>query len=92
MEYIARNITDRIAVGDDCFRMEKLSDGRYRLIPAPDSVVETGTNIDRALLQPMGEALAELARISHEIVLTEEDPGEGASVSYPDGTVIFVYE
>ena len=64
MEYTKRNIVDRIAVGDDCFRMEKLSDGRYRLIPAPDSVVEAGTNIDRNLLQPMEDMLALLASVT----------------------------
>lgn len=182
MEYTKRNIVDRIAVGDDCFRMEKLSDGRYRLIPAPDSVVEAGTNIDRNLLQPIEDAIYELVnnsehpvpiptpedvglvikvqedgsyglgeggavdavlyteqtltegqkRIAREnigaaeveipagqvlagtlagqvqaneaatavltvaqvrnIVMVTEDPGEGATVDYPDGTVIHVYE
>ena len=51
MVYIARTIKDRVAVGDDCFYMEKLEDGRVRLIPAPDSVTETGTNVNKALLQ-----------------------------------------
>lgn len=62
MEYTKRNILDRIAVGDDCFRMDKLSDGRYRLTPAPDSVVEEGTNIDRNLLQPMEDAIEWLVK------------------------------
>ena len=51
MAYIAREIKDRIAVGDDCFYMEHLPDGRVRLIPAPDSVTEVGTDINKALLQ-----------------------------------------
>ena len=157
MEYTKRDIVDRIAVGDDCFRMEKLSDGRYRLIPAPDSVVEAGTNIDRNLLQPMEDAIYELMNNAEHpvpvptvedagkvikvkndgtyelandetgisevpadivtagtlagqvqanaaataivgtaqlrnIVMVTEDPGEGAEVDYPDGTVIHVYE
>ena len=53
MAYIARTIKDRVAVGDDCFYMEQLSDGRVRLIPAPDSVSEPGTDINKTLLQDM---------------------------------------
>lgn len=51
MAYIARTIKDRVAVGDDCFYMEQLPDGRIRLIPAPDSVSEPGTDINKSLLQ-----------------------------------------
>ena len=51
MAYISREIKDRIAIGDDCFYMEQLSDGRIRLIPAPDNVIEAGTDINKALLQ-----------------------------------------
>lgn len=51
MTYTARTIKDRVAVGDDCFYMEQLADGRVRLIPAPDSVSEVGTDINKALLQ-----------------------------------------
>ena len=51
MAYTARTIKDRVAVGDDCFYMEHLADGRVRLIPAPDSVSEPGTDINKSLLQ-----------------------------------------
>lgn len=51
MAYTARTITDRIADGDDCFYMEQLPDGRVRLIPAPNSVTEPGTDINKAILQ-----------------------------------------
>lgn len=51
MAYTARIIKDRVAVGDDCFYMEQLSDGRVRLIPAPDSVTEVGTDVNKELLQ-----------------------------------------
>ena len=51
MAYMARTIKDRVAVGDDCFYMEQLPDGRVRLTPAPDSVVEPGTDINKSLLQ-----------------------------------------
>lgn len=51
MAYVSREIKDRVAIGDDCFFIESLEDGRYRLIPAPESISETGTNINRELLQ-----------------------------------------
>ena len=57
MAYMSRNIKDRVVVGDDCFRMEKLDDGRVRLIPAPDSVVEAGTAINKDLLQLMEDRI-----------------------------------
>ena len=57
MAYIARSIKDRVAVGDDCFYMEQLGDGRVRLIPAPDSVSEPGTDINAALLQLMEDRI-----------------------------------
>lgn len=53
MAYISREIKDRVAIGDDCFYMEELEDGRILLTPAPDSITETGTDINRALLQPI---------------------------------------
>ncbi len=53
MAYISREIKDRVAIGDDCFYMEELEDGRIKLTPAPDSITETGTDINRALLQPI---------------------------------------
>lgn len=51
MAYISREILDRVAVGDDKFYMIELEDGRVQLIPAPDSVTEAGTDINRELLQ-----------------------------------------
>ena len=51
MVYTPREIKDRIAVGDDCFYMEHLPDGRVKLIPAPDSVTVVGTDINKSLLQ-----------------------------------------
>lgn len=57
MAYISRDIKDRIAIGDDCFYMEQLEDGRVRLIPAPDVVVEPGTDINKALLQSMEDRI-----------------------------------
>ena len=57
MAYISRDIRDRVAVGDDCFFIEQLGDGRVRLIPAPDSVYEVGTDINKALLQLMEDRI-----------------------------------
>ena len=53
MAYVARTIKDRVALGDNCFFMEELEDGRIMLTPAPDSVTEVGTDINKALLQPI---------------------------------------
>lgn len=57
MAYIARTIKDRVAYGDDCFYMEQLPDGRVRLTPAPDSVPEPGTDINKSLLQLMEDRI-----------------------------------
>ena len=57
MAYVSRDIRDRIAIGDDCFYMEQLSDGRIRLVPAPNSVEEVGTDVNRALLQLMEDRI-----------------------------------
>lgn len=57
MAYISRDIKDRVAVGDDCFYLEQLGDGRVRLIPAPDSVSEVGTDINKDLLQLMEDRI-----------------------------------
>ena len=53
MAYVAREIKDRVAIGDNCFYKEELEDGRIMLTPAPNSITETGTDINRALLQPI---------------------------------------
>ena len=57
MSYTAPNIKDRVAVGDDLYQIIKLDDGRYQLIPDPDSVVEPGTPVNKALLQGMADAI-----------------------------------
>jgi hypothetical protein len=51
MAYSSREIKDRVAIGDDCFRLEAREDGRYRLIPSPDEVIEEGSDVNKALLQ-----------------------------------------
>lgn len=51
MAYVSREIKDRVASGDDCFYLEQLGNGKVRLTPAPNSVTEAGTDINKALLQ-----------------------------------------
>lgn len=75
MAYIAKKINDRIADGDDLFYIEDLPDGRVRLIPAPNEVIEPGTNVNKALLQWMED---------HIVLLLNRVFGEftGNSFSY----------
>lgn len=54
--YIAPEIKDRVAVGDDLYQIAD-SDGKKKLIPDPTSVSEVGTAINKALLQPLVDAL-----------------------------------
>lgn len=49
--YNAREIKDRVAIGDDKYTVIYLEDGRIQLIPAPDEVVEPGTDVNKGLLQ-----------------------------------------
>lgn len=53
MAYLSREIRDRVATGDNVFRIVELGDGRVRIIPTPDTVVEVGTDINKELLQPI---------------------------------------
>ena len=57
MIYTSREIKDRVAFGDNKYFMEQLGDGRIMLTPAPDSVVEVGTDINRDLLQIMEDRI-----------------------------------
>lgn len=57
MPYQAPEILDRAALGDDKYTVTELADGRKQLTPSPDSVAEPGTEINKALLQPMADAL-----------------------------------
>lgn len=55
--YIAPEIKDRVAVGDDLYTITD-SGGKKKLTPSPTEVSEPGTEINKALLQPMADALA----------------------------------
>lgn len=69
MAYVSREILDRVAVGDDKFYITDLRDGRYQLTPAPDNVIEAGTDINRGLLQPMEDRIVMLLnRFYNDIV------------------------
>ena len=57
MIYTKRNIKDRVAVGDDCYLIEEVGDGRKRLVPTPDRVEESGTDINKAFLQLMEDRI-----------------------------------
>ena len=54
--YQAPDIKDRIAVGDDLYQIAD-SGGKKKLTPDPTEVTEAGTPIDKALLQPMADAI-----------------------------------
>lgn len=57
MAYVSRDILDRVAVGDDKFYINELEDGRVQLTPAPDNVVEAGTDVNKELLQLMEDRI-----------------------------------
>lgn len=57
MIYTSREIKDRIAIGDNKYYMTTLDDGRIMLTPAPDVVVENGTDINKELLQLMEDRI-----------------------------------
>lgn len=59
MAYQAPEIKDRIAVGDDLYQITD-QDGKKKLTPAPTEVTEPGTPINKALLQPLVNAVARI--------------------------------
>jgi hypothetical protein len=58
--YVSRDIKDRIALGDNKYRMTELGGGIVLLTPAPDTVIEEGTAINRELLQVMEDRIVML--------------------------------
>ena len=54
--YIAPEIKDRVAIGDDLYTITD-SGGKKKLTPSPTEVSEPGTEINKALLQPMADAI-----------------------------------
>ena len=51
MAYVSRNIKDRVAIGDDYFYLIEVGGGKHQLVPAPDNIIETGTPVNKELLQ-----------------------------------------
>lgn len=60
MAYNSREIKDRVAIGDNCYIMTPLADGRVMLTPAPDDVIEEGTPINKELLQSFEDRIVAL--------------------------------
>ena len=60
MAYVAPIIYDRVATGDNIYTMQQLSDGKVSLTPSPNEVLNAGTDINKALLQPIVDALQKL--------------------------------
>lgn len=60
MIYTSRNIKDRIAIGDNKYKMTDLGDGRIMLEPQPDNVIEPGTDINKEFLQVMEDRITML--------------------------------
>lgn len=61
--YQAPDIKDRIAVGDDLYQIAD-SGGKKKLTPDPTEVTEAGTPINKALLQPMADAIQALGEMA----------------------------
>lgn len=60
MIYVSRDIKDRVALGDNKYYMEQLDDGRIMLTPAPDMVIEPGTDINKEFLQSLEDRIVML--------------------------------
>lgn len=54
--YRAQEIKDRVAQGDDLYQITD-TDGKKKLTPSPTAVSEPGTEINKALLQPLVDAV-----------------------------------
>ena len=56
-----RQIRDRVAFGDDLFRIEDQPDGRVRLVPSPNQATH-GTDVNAELMQPWEDMLTAATR------------------------------
>ena len=57
MAYTAPDFKDRVAIGDNKYTMTNAGGGKILLTPAPDEVAETGTDINKAIMQPLCDAV-----------------------------------
>ena len=103
MPYQAPEILDRAALGDDKYTVTELADGRKQLTPSPDSVSEPGTEINKALLQPMADALerVDAAAVPYVLYWWRRRPmsasyyevqSDGYSYGYSKATFDYVYK
>lgn len=72
--------------------VEKIIANKEDLIVIANALREAEGTTTEYNVPQLGEAAAEAIRSASKIITTTEDPGEGASVDYADGTVIYVYE
>ena len=100
--YIAPEIKDRVAVGDDLYTITD-SGGKKKLTPSPTEVSEPGTEINKALLQPMADALERIDAAAVPYVLYwwrrrpmsasyYEVQSDGYSYGYSKATFDYVYK
>lgn len=60
MAYTAPTFKDRVAIGDNKYTMSDAGGGKILLTPAPDEVTESGTDINKALMQPLCDTVEKL--------------------------------
>ncbi len=74
MAYTIPIIKDRVASGDDLYNIIDQPDGKKKLVPAPNSVTEVGTPINRALLRQMAQGIKDNETLINETAtnLSEE--------------------
>ena len=100
--YIAPEIKDRVAVGDDLYTITD-SGGKKKLTPSPTEVSEPGTEIKKALLQPMADALerVDAAAVPYVLYWWRRRPmsasyyevqSDGYSYGYSKATFDYVYK
>lgn len=53
MAYTAPTFKDRVAIGDNKYTMSDAGGGKILLTPAPDEVTESGTDINKMIMQPL---------------------------------------
>src|SRR5690606_26250111 len=91
MAYTPREVKDRVAVGDDIFIVEDLGNNRIRLIPDPTHVSEPGTPVNKALLQPIEDALGAITQKLSGIGSVEIQQGSFSIAKYDDNDGAYTY-
>lgn len=60
MAYTAPDFQDRVAIGDNKYIMTDAGDGKILLTPTPDEVTVAGTDINKAIMQPLADTVEKL--------------------------------